>query len=175
MSLDLVVLTARSATSYEQALRVYYEDEAGAADEERLSLFARELGDAFGTGDWPFAGDPIVLPSHVLLAVAPEWWMKVVPDITARAHRHDLVVLDPQAEALFPPGSEYADASADLGDDDEPPRLKLEMTVHYSDGASEDMGVVYDTSRWWRWGPGRLATWFRVTRKAAARAWRDRP
>jgi hypothetical protein len=110
MSLDLVVLTPGSAQDFDQALRVYYEEEEGAPEDPdaiRLAQFASELDRDYGADNWPFSGDPILMATHVLLTVAPEWWTEVVPAIVKRAHRHGLAVLDPQEEALFHPGQEY--------------------------------------------------------------------
>src|SRR5207247_9299790 len=107
MSLDLVILTPGSARTYEQALRVYYEQDPGEPEAQSLQAFAGEIEARYAEGDWPFTGNPIVMPSHLLLSVGYESWDQVVPHIVSEAHRHGFVVLDPQYEKLFPPGTPY--------------------------------------------------------------------
>jgi hypothetical protein len=43
----------------------------------------------------------------VSLEVAHQRWGEVVPEIVGLAHTRRLVVLDPQSERLFPPGTNY--------------------------------------------------------------------
>ena len=174
MSLDLVILTHGSAPDYDHARRVSCQTEAGEPDAARIGSFAEELDRTFGERNWPFTGDPIVTPSHVELVIAHEVWEEVVPAIVAMAHRHDLVALDPQWERLFPPGTDYELDVADEVVEPASKQMRLEMTVHWPDGTSEDAGVVYDTSRWWRWGPGRITSWIRVARLNLRKALRDR-
>jgi hypothetical protein len=164
MSLDLVVLTRGSAPDYEQALRVAAGTAEGEPDAERTAAFAEELERWVGEGDWPFTGDPIVAPTHVDLVVAHEAWVRVVPTIVEIAHRHDLVVVDPQRERLFPPGSAYVDDARDEAS--EPARLRIEATVHRADGSRDDVGVIYDSSRLGRLSPRRLLARMRLRRMA---------
>jgi hypothetical protein len=108
MSLDLALLPSSNATTYERALGVYSEEDPGIPDESgELVAYAKEVYDAYGDGDWPFAGDPIVEPGFVLLTVNPESWESEVPKLVERAHTRGLVALDPQWEKLFPPGQPY--------------------------------------------------------------------
>jgi hypothetical protein len=98
MSLDLAVLTRANGASFDQAVAVYSEQESGTTD-------------AYDDDNWPFAGDPIVESGFVLLTVAPEAWESEVPRLVERAHKRDLIVLDPQwggEGKLFPPGEAYA-------------------------------------------------------------------
>ena len=61
MSLDLLVLTPADATSFEQALAVVMEEEAGATDRSgQLVAYAQDIYDAYGDDDWPLQGDPIM-------------------------------------------------------------------------------------------------------------------
>lgn len=103
MGLDLGVLTPESAGTLEQALDVYYERRSGDAGESDLTAFAEELAAAYEDDNWPFSGDPIVLSGHVQLSIAWDSWELEVPRIMEAAHRHGLVVLDPQEERLYPP------------------------------------------------------------------------
>src|SRR4051812_16121300 len=108
MSLDLAVLMPQNATTYEQALSIYGEEEVGVPDESgELAAYAKAVYDAYDDTDWPFGGDPIVEPGFVLLTVNHESWDLEVPKLVARAHERGLVVLDPQWEKLFPPGQPY--------------------------------------------------------------------
>ena len=108
MSLDLIVLIPEGASSYEQALSIYQaEDEEGDASTPGLRSFAQELNTRFGDHDWPFTADHLVFPDHVSIQIAHERWAEVVPEIVALAHKQELVVLDPQYERLFPPGTTY--------------------------------------------------------------------
>jgi hypothetical protein len=108
MSLDLVVLTPEAASSYEQALSIYHsEDEEGDPATPELKAFADEIDVRFGDDDWPFTGDPLLFPDHVSLEIAHQRWAEVVPEIVGLAHIRRLVVLDPQYERLFPPGTNY--------------------------------------------------------------------
>jgi len=107
MSLDLIVLIPEAATSYEQALAIYHEeDELGEPSTPDLREFVEEVDSRFGDDDWPFTGDPLVFADHVSLEVAPERWMDVVPEIVEIAHRRHLVALDPQEERLVPPATD---------------------------------------------------------------------
>ena len=117
MSLDLIVLSPEAASSYEQALSIYQsEDEEGDPSSSAWQTFADEIDARFDDDDWPFTGDPLLFHDHVSLVVAHERWVEVVPEIVAMAHRHDLFVLDPQYEKLFPPGKNYGNqASARSG------------------------------------------------------------
>jgi hypothetical protein len=45
-----------------------------------------------------------------------------------------------------------------------PKRLQIEATIIRADGTVEHLGVVSDSSRLWRYGPGRVAAWWRTTR-----------
>ena len=72
MSLDLVVLTPGSAREYAQALRVYHEEEAGEPSEAAMQAFADEVSARYGDEDWPFTGNPIVFPEHLLLSIGHE-------------------------------------------------------------------------------------------------------
>lgn len=103
MGVDLGVLTPNSAESLRQALDVYYERQPGEPDEAAMQAFADELDATYDDDNWPFTGDPIVMPAHVQLSVAWESWEQEVPRIVETAHRHALVVLDPQEEKLYPP------------------------------------------------------------------------
>jgi hypothetical protein len=105
VSLDLAVLTPDSAKSLRDALDVYYERVQAEPDEYEAELhaFAAELDASYDDENWPFAGDPIRLPTHVQLTFAAEAWEQEVPKIVGAAHRHGLVVLDPQEEHLYPP------------------------------------------------------------------------
>jgi hypothetical protein len=108
MSLDLVILTPEAGSSYEQALSIYHsEDEEGDPSTPELTAFADEVDARYGDDDWPFTGDPLLFHDHVSLEVAHERWGEVVPEIVAVAHARRLVVLDPQYEKLFPPGTDY--------------------------------------------------------------------
>jgi hypothetical protein len=114
MSLDLFVLTPANATSFEQALAVVMEEEAGTPTRDssgELEAYAQEVYDAYGDDDWPFGGDPIVEEGFVQLTVAPDAWEAEVPKLIARAHRHGLTVMDPQLERLFLPGEPYETAT----------------------------------------------------------------
>ena len=112
MSLDLAVLTRANAASFDRAVAVYSEQESGTtAESGELERYAREVYDAYDDDNWPFAGDPIVENGFVLLTVAPEAWESEVPSLVERAHKRDLIVLDPQWAGegkLFPPGERYA-------------------------------------------------------------------
>jgi hypothetical protein len=167
MSMDLVVLAAGSAGEYEQALRVYYGDEPVDPDAERLAAFADALDREYDEGNWPSAGDPIVMPGHVLLTVAPEAWDDVVPSIVETAHRHGLVALDPQEEMLFPPGTPYELAAASTAGAGGLSN-RVEVTVHRGDGRVEDLSAIHDDSRWWTWTLRRLFA--RIRRKRAFKA-----
>jgi hypothetical protein len=105
VGLDLGVLTPDSAQDVTQALDVYYERRSGEPDREALQVFADELDATYDDDNWPFTGDPIVLPAHVQLSIAWESWEQEVPRIVEAAHRHGFVVLDPQEEKLYPPES----------------------------------------------------------------------
>jgi hypothetical protein len=108
MSLDLVILTQEAASSYEQALSIYHsEDEEGDPATPELKEFADEIDVRFGDDDWPFTVDPLLFPDHVSLEIARQRWGGVVPDIVGLARTRRLVVLDPQYERLFPPGTNY--------------------------------------------------------------------
>jgi hypothetical protein len=100
----------RNAASFDQALAVYSEEESGAPDESgALAGYAKEVYDAYGDDDWPFAGDPLV-DEFVLLTVAPQAWESEVPRLVERAHNRGLVAVDPQwggGGKLFPPGEPY--------------------------------------------------------------------
>jgi len=110
MSLDLFVLTPANAASFEQALAVVMDEEAGTPDSlGQLEAYAKEVYDAYGDDDWPFAGDPIVEDGFVQLVVAPDAWEAEVPALVERAHRRGLTAVDPQWEELFPPGEPYAE------------------------------------------------------------------
>lgn len=148
-----MILTPGSASTYQQALRVYYGEQAGVPDEERLSALAREIDTMFGAPDWPFTGDPIVLGDHVELVIAHERWVEVIPKICDCAHRLGLVVLDPQSERLLPPGADASSIAA-LGTIERRDR-GVEVVVHYPDGTAVDMGVVHDDS--WSWPRQRYA------------------
>jgi hypothetical protein len=142
MSLDLVVLTRASASSYDDALAVWTGRRAGIPDEERTRTFADELESAFADRRWPFAGDPIVEAAYVELAVAPEAWEDVVPVIVSIAHRHGLVVLDPQWQRLFPPGVGY-EAGVDEATDDANASTPgpVQVRIHHGDGTIEELEV----------------------------------
>lgn len=105
MGLDLGVLTPDSALDISQALDVYHERRSGEPHREALQVFADELDATYDDDNWPFTGDPIVLPAHVQLSIAWESWEQEVPRSVEAAHRHGLVVLDPQEEKLYPPES----------------------------------------------------------------------
>jgi hypothetical protein len=108
VSLDLIVLIPDAASSYERALSIYQsEDEEGDPSTPELRAFADEVDARYGDDDWPFTGDPLLFPDHVSLEVAHEHWVDVVPEIVGLAHARQLVVLDPQSEGLFPPGTRY--------------------------------------------------------------------
>jgi hypothetical protein len=108
VALDLIALTPEAASSYERALSIYHsEDEEGDPSTPELRAFADEIDARYGDDDWPFTGDPLLFPDHVSLEVAHERWVEVVPEIVALAHARQLVVLDPQYEMLFPPGTRY--------------------------------------------------------------------
>ena len=108
MSLDLIVLTPDAASSYARALSIYQsEDEEGDPASPDLRAFADELDARYGDDNWPFTGDPLLFADHVSLEVAHERWADVVPEIVVLAHTRQLVVLDPQYERLFPPGTSY--------------------------------------------------------------------
>ena len=110
MSLDLFVLTPTNSSSFEQALAVVMEEEAGTPDSSgQLVAYAQDVYDAYGDDDWPFQGDPIVEDGFVQLVVAPDAWEAEVPRLVERAHRRGLSAVDPQWETLFPPGQPYAD------------------------------------------------------------------
>src|SRR4029077_4072064 len=58
MSLDLFVLTPAGATSFEQALAVVMEEEAGATDSSgQLVAYAQDVYDAYGDDDFPGQSD----------------------------------------------------------------------------------------------------------------------
>jgi hypothetical protein len=105
VGLDLAVLTPGSAETLSQALDVYYERRSGQPDAAALRAFADELDATYEDENWPFSGDPIVLPGHVELSIAWDSWEQEVPRILEAAHRHGFVVLDPQEEKLYPPES----------------------------------------------------------------------
>jgi hypothetical protein len=106
VSLDLIVLIPDAASSYEQALSIYLsEDEESEPSTPALRAFADEIDARFGDDDWPFTGDPLLFHDHVSLVIAHERWEEVVPEILALAHERKLVLLDPQDEKLFPPGT----------------------------------------------------------------------
>lgn len=108
MSLDLIVLTPEAASSYERAASIYHsEDEECDPSTSELRAFGDEIDARYGDDDWPFTGDPLLFSEHVSLEVAHESWADVVPEIVAPAHARQLVVLDPQLEKLFPPGTRY--------------------------------------------------------------------
>jgi hypothetical protein len=108
MTLDLIVLIPEAAADYEQALSIYHaEREVGEPSTPALQSFAEQLSARFGDDDWPFTADHLYFPDHVSLQVAPERWAEVVPGIVALAHAQELVILDPQYEQLFPPGTTY--------------------------------------------------------------------
>jgi hypothetical protein len=112
MSLDLVLLTPENAGSFDQALAVCSEEKTGVPDDSgELEAYAREVYEAYGDDDWPFAGDPIVEDGFVLLTVAADAWESQVPSLVERGHRRGLTALDPQwggEGKLFPPGEPYA-------------------------------------------------------------------
>lgn len=47
-------------------------------------------------------------------------------------------------------------------------RVLIEAVVIRADGTREDLGVVCDTAKRWRFGPGRAAAWWRI-KKANSR------
>jgi hypothetical protein len=108
VSLDLVIFTSQNAATHEQALGLYRDEEPATIDESgELAAYAKEVYEVYSKGAWPFGGDPIVEPGFVLLTINHELWESEVPKLVDRAHRHGLVVLDPQWERLFPPGCAY--------------------------------------------------------------------
>ena len=106
MSLEIAVLNSTNATSVDQAVAIYMEEATGIPDESgELEAYAREVFDAYGDDDWPFAGDPAVEGGCcVHLTIAWDAWEAELPKLVERAHRRGLVVLDPQEERLFRPG-----------------------------------------------------------------------
>jgi hypothetical protein len=171
MSLDLVILAPGSASTYQQALGVYYGERAGVPD-EKLGAMAREIDTMFGDLDWPFTGAPILLEDHVELAIAHERWEEVIPMICDSAFRLGLVVLDPQSESLLRPGAD-ALSIAGLGiiDVDGGGDQGGQVVVHYADGTVVDYGVVEDDS--WSW-PRRAFASLRFTRRWRANSFRHR-
>lgn len=105
VSLSLAVLTPGSAGTLNQALDVHYERADGDPDEATLQAFADELAASYDDENWPFAGDPIVMPACVELTIAWDAWEQEAQRIVGAAHRYGLVVLDPQEEQLYPPES----------------------------------------------------------------------
>jgi hypothetical protein len=47
-------------------------------------------------------------------------------------------------------------------------RVQIEAVIIRADGTREDLGVVADTAKRWRYGPGRVRAWMR-TKKANRR------
>ena len=108
VSLDLIVLTPGSAPDFDTALSVYYGETPGVPDEPTLTAFINEL-DARYRESWPWTGEPLLGggKGHVALNVGHESWEEVVPQVVQMAHAHGLVVLDPQDEGLYPPGTPH--------------------------------------------------------------------
>jgi len=109
MSLELAVLTPENALSVELAAAVYMEERAGTPDDSgELEAYAKEVSDAYGDDDWPFADDPQVEGGCcVHLTIAWDAWTAEVPRLVERAYRQGLVVYDPQEDRLFHPGEPY--------------------------------------------------------------------
>jgi hypothetical protein len=61
LSLSLAILTPENATSIDKAVAVYMEEAPGKPDDSgELDAYAKEVYDAYGDDDWPFADDPAV-------------------------------------------------------------------------------------------------------------------
>jgi hypothetical protein len=57
----------------------------------------------------------------------------------------------------------------ELGAEGKVKRVQIEATVIRANGEREQLGVVSDSAKRWRFGPGRLRAWWR-TRRANKKA-----
>ena len=52
----------------------------------------------------------------------------------------------------------------DLGAKQDVKRVQISATVIRADGTRENLGVISDSARWWRYGPGRVRAWWRTVK-----------
>src|SRR5688500_8635681 len=102
--MDLGGVSPDSAPDVPTAIDVMYGAE-GALAEDAIRAFQVEVDERYReVVPWPFAGSIISTPSSAELAIAPDAWEDVVPEIVEIAHKHGLVAVDPGAEEMYPPG-----------------------------------------------------------------------